>query len=143
MPKDVVLSTKTFILSHLVILIVSLSFFGGLYYILYQDKFQTLPQAYNPVTKEPTSFILEISSPDDDMLVNDASIVISGTTGPDTAVIITSAQNSSGLQSGRDGQFSKVFPLSEGPNIVTITAFDHEGNTKSITKSIYYSKEKI
>lgn len=143
MPRDFVLSTKTFIISHAVILSLGLLFFGGLYYILYEDQFRKPDQNYNPVTKEPQSFILEVKSPEDDTLTYDPTLIVSGKTGPDAAVIVTSGENDLGFQSGPDGQFSKVFNLSGGANIVEITAFDPQGNSKTITKSIYYEQEKI
>lgn len=122
----------------------ALVFFGGLYYILYQDKFKpsSLPD-YSPVTKEPVSLFLEIKSPEDDILVTDPSLIISGQTRPDSAVIISGNLTDVGMQADNDGQFSKVFPLAPGANIIEITAFDLEGNSKSITKSVYYSQEKI
>jgi hypothetical protein len=143
MPRDRVLSTKTFLISHLIILIAALAFFGGLYYFLYPEKFQNTLTEYNPVTKNSVSLFLEISTPEDDILVNDGSIVISGKTGPNTTIIILSLTNDTGLQSNDEGEFSKVFPLTEGANIIEITAFDLEGNSKTVVKSIYYSEEKI
>lgn len=143
LPKDVVLSTKTFIISHIAILLSGLIFFGGLYYILYQEKFQPLPVSYNPVTKEPVSLFLEVASPDDEVLVYEDNIVVSGKTGPDATVIISNQDSDAGLQASKEGQFSKVFQLSPGPNILEITVFDSEGNSKTVTRSIYYSVEKL
>ncbi len=150
MPKDTqslsfdkVLSTKTFILSHLTILILALAFFGGLYYILYPERFATSVAEYVPITKEPVSLFLEISSPEDDVLVTDGSLVISGKTGPDASVIISSQATDAALQANSNGEFSKVFTLSPGANIIEINVYDTEGNSKSITKSVFYSEEEI
>lgn len=143
LPKDVVLSTKTFVISHIVILTLGLIFFGGLYYILYQDKFQPALLNYIPVTREPVSLFLEVSSPEDEIMVTGDSLLISGKTGPDFTVIISDNDTEAGLQSGKDGGFSKVITLDEGANIVEITAFDTEGNKKTVTRAIYYSKEKL
>lgn len=143
MPKDIVLSNKTFVISHATILILALLFFAGLYYILYQDKFQPNFASYTPVTKEPVSLFLEVSNPEDDTLVYDDNIIISGKTSPDLAVIITTNNTQAGLQSGKDGEFSKVLSLSPGVNLIEVTAFDAEGNTKSVTKSVFYSENKL
>lgn len=143
MPKDKVLSTKTFIISHLVILMLALGFFAGLYYILYPERFKKAVMEYNPVTREPISLFLEITSPEDDILVNDGNLIISGKTGPEAAVVISSNQSDAGLQADKYGQFSKVFPLILGANIIEITSFDPEGNSKTVTKSVYYQEEKI
>lgn len=143
MPKDIVLSTKTFIVSHTIILLAALLFFAALYYILYQDKFQPTLYNYNPVTREPVSLFLEIANPEDEILVHEESLLISGKTGPEFAVIISGNNSDSGLVSGKDGQFSKIFNLTPGTNILEITSFDPEGNYKSVTRSIYYSEEKL
>lgn len=143
LPKDVVLSTKTFIISHIAILLSGLIFFGGLYYILYQEKFQPAQIDYNPVTKEPVSLFLEVSAPEDEILVYEDNIIISGKTCPDCTVIITSQNNDAGLQASKGGEFNKVFQLTPGANVVEITVFDPEGISKTVARSVYYSKEKI
>ena len=143
MPKDVVLSTKTFVISHLTILLLGLAFFGGLYYYLYPEKFQAAVTEYNPVTREPISLFLEISSPEDDILVSDPNLVISGKTGPDTSVVISNNVTDVGLQAEKDGRFSKVFPLTPGANIIVINAFDSEGNSKTATKTVYFTEEEL
>lgn len=142
-PQDFVLSTKAFVISHAIILLAGLLFFAGLYYILYQDKFSAQDLNYNPVTKEPVSLFLEISNPEDEALVYEDNILISGKTGSDLTVIISSNSNDAGLQSGKDGQFSKVLSLDKGVNIIEITAFDSEGNSKTVVKSVYFSEEEI
>ena len=143
LPKDVVLSTKTYIISHLAILASGLFFFGGLYYILYIDKFNPTLIEYNPVTKEPVSLFLEIANPEDEILVDKDNLVVSGKTGPELTVIISSPITDAGFQAGIDGQFSKVISLAPGANLIEITAFDNEGNSKTVTRTIYYSEEKI
>lgn len=143
MPRDVVLSTKTFIISHIAILLSALFFFAVLYYILYQDKFQPSFLQYYPVTREPVSLFLEIANPEDEILVYEDNLLVSGKTGPDATVIISTNESDSGLLSGKDGQFSKVLSLSRGANTIEITAYDSEGNSKTVTKSVYYSEEKI
>lgn len=143
MPKDKVLSTKAFIVSHLTLLILGLAFFGGLYFILYPERFVASPaNEYLPVTKDPVSLFLEITSPEDDILVNDGNLVISGKTSSDAAVIISSQTSDAALQSDNNGQFSKVFPLALGANIIEINAFDKEGNSKIVTKSVFYEEAK-
>lgn len=141
MPKDKVLSTKTFLLSHLTLLTIALIFFAGLYYILYPERFQPADPNYNPVTKEPVSLFLEITSPEDDILVSDGSLVVSGKTGPNSAVVISNNLEDVGLQSDKNGEFSRVFSLSPGANTLDISVYDTEGNSKSVTKQIYFEEK--
>jgi len=141
MPKDKVLSTKTFIFSHLTLLILSLAFFGGLYYILYPERFRGAVTEYLPVTKEPVSLFLEITSPEDDILVTDGNLIVSGKTRPDSAVIISNNITDAALQSNSSGEFSKVFSLAPGPNIIEINTFDPDGNSKTIIKSVFFEEK--
>ena len=94
---------------------------------------------YNPVSREPTSFDLEINSPDDNSLVFDSSVVISGKTSPDSAVLISNEDDNSAVQSDNEGNFAKVINLTPGANPITITAYDNQGDIKQIQRSIYYS----
>lgn len=143
LPQDFVLSTKAFIISHTIILLSALLFFGGLYYILYQDKFTATPLNYIPVTKKPVSLFLEVGTPEDEILVYEDNVLVTGRTGPDSPVIISTQTQDTGFQSGRDGQFSKIIELSEGPNDIKITAFDDEGNLKTVIKQVFYSEEEL
>lgn len=99
--------------------------------------------SYIPVSKEPTSFSLEINSPEDDLLSFDQNVVISGKTAPFATVIIVNGSFTTGFDAGSKGDFSKVFTLNEGPNSLYITAFDKTGTTKTVIKNIYYSKEAL
>jgi hypothetical protein len=143
MPKDVVLSTKTFIISHLTILIMALIYFAGLYYILYPERFKPAVIEYNAVTKEPVSLFLEITNPEDDIMVTDPNLIISGKTSPNASIIISNGENDAGLQSDKNGEFSKVFSLNPGANIIEIDTYDTDGNSKTVIKEVYYSKEEL
>lgn len=141
--KDREISFKTFLLSHLGILLAGLAFIG-FFYFLVGDRYDGLNvERYDPVTKEPSSFSLDINNLDDNLLTFDENIVISGKTDPNTTVLITSNETDLGLESDSKGNFTKVINLAEGPNLVTVTAFDSKGNVKTINRSVYYSKESL
>ncbi|MBI3486331.1 hypothetical protein HY025_05340 [Candidatus Daviesbacteria bacterium] len=141
---DKTLSPKTFIISHLLILLLSLNFLVGLYYILNKDQLSaSVFQNYRPVTIKPVSFSMDVTSPDDETLVFDKSIVISGKTSPKATVIISSDDSNLGLQANGSGEFSQVIELSKGLNNFTIAAFDEKGNTKQVTRTIFYSEDKL
>lgn len=138
------LSTKFFVLSQILILIVGLAFLAGIYYIVNIRGVTTdkLKQ-YNPVTTAPKSFNLEINNPDDAILVSDKSIVISGNTTPGSTVIVTQGSNNIGLEANSKGEFSTILNLTPGVNAINITAFDALGNTKSDSRTIYQSEDKL
>jgi hypothetical protein len=140
------LSGLAFSLSMLLILIVGLAFLGGLYYFLNikdQRPASSLSSSGNPLTAAPTTLILDLSEPDDGMLVFDKTLTISGTTLPNLSVLISSDSGDNVVVAKPNGSFSTDFPLTLGINNITITAFDKTGNQKQLTRTIYYNKDQI
>ncbi len=138
------LSTKQFVFSQLVILIAALVFLGGLYYILniqYQvnkDRFLA-----GPVTSLPKTLRVDLDSPDEDSLLFDSQVLVSGQTGPNLDVLITSDSSDIVVKSDVLGRFSANFSLTEGPNKIKVIVFDSTGDSRSGERNVYFSKEKI
>lgn len=138
------LSRNEFIISHILILILGLSFLFGLYYILNLQYPQNLkPFEKGPVTSAPRTLRLEVEQPDEDVLSFDSSVIVSGKTAPFSDILIFSDTQNLVLRSDLKGSFSTVFNLDEGVNLITVTVFDSSGDAKSDSRSVYYSKEKI
>ena len=140
------LSTKQFIFANLIILLLSLIFLGGLYYILniqYQKPNRPYSQGGGPVTTAPKSLRLELEQPDDDTLSFQSSIIISGKTAPAKEVLITKDSQDLVITSQKNGSFSTIIHLDEGVNTITVVVFDVTGEARSSEKTVYYSKEKI
>ena len=97
----------------------------------------------NPVTLEPISFNLDVTNPDDQSLLFNSRLLISGQTASNATVIINGDGNISEVDADKNGNFSQDLTLDEGLNQITVTAFNDEGNQKSITRQVYYSKEQI
>lgn len=139
------LTTREFIFSQILILTLGLIFLGTLYFVLYLDY----PNDSNvfsktaPVTKEPTTLMLELNMPDDDLLVFNKDIEISGRAAPNSYILVTGKSDDLVLKSTSDGSFSADFELSEGINEVKIIAFDQNGEQKILERAVYFSKEKI
>ncbi len=131
------------------ILLLGLLFLAALGLVVWknlpQNKQILLPtsSAYNPVTKIPVSFTLEITNPDDELLVFDKSIVVSGKTTPKTTVVINDDGELSTTEADSNGQFSKVIVLDTGVNKILIHGVDTQGNSKEDHRTVYYSEEKI
>lgn len=141
---DKKLTTKHFILSHILILIVSLTFLGALYFIL-NIQYQKPKSLFlnGPVTTAPKSLRLDLDQPDHDSLVFSPSIIVSGKTGPGNVVLISTETSDLVIKSKPDGSFSTVLNLDEGVNQVTATIFDSTGDFRSSERTVYFSKEKI
>ena len=138
------LSTKQFIVSLAFILILSLIFLGGLYYIL-NIQYQQPKNLFlrGPVTMTPKSLILNLDQPDDNLLTFQSSIIISGKTAPAVDILISTDLDDLVIKSKIDGSFSTILELREGVNIINVIVFDTNGNSKSTQRTVYFSKEKI
>lgn len=135
---------KHFILSQILILAVGLSFLAGLYYILnIQFQRPTQPFLNGPVTTAPKSLRLTLDNPDDDSLSFQNSIIVSGQTAPLKDVLIFTDSQNLIIESKKDGSFSTVLNLDEGENKITAVTFDTTGDSRSVERTVFYSKEKI
>lgn len=138
------LSTKTFVISQILILVVSLIFLGGLHYFLNMQNNNLKKYASRgPVTSTPVLLDLKVANPDDNLLTFNSPYQISGQTAPKAYVLISSQEKDQLVQAESDGAFAVSFPLTEGVNELTITSFDQKGEQRSLTRSVYYSREKL
>ncbi len=138
------LPSRNFILAMLIIVLFCSV---GIYY-LYQilnpinsNNFSLL--SAGPITSEPVSLTLNISSPDPDTLVFSPDLLIQGATLANSTVLISSDTSDATIQSSQKGNFSYTANLAEGANNFTIMVFDNAGNSKAEERTIYYSKEKL
>lgn len=138
------LSTKYFILSHILILTAGLIFLGGLYYIL-NIQYQKPKNLFlnGPVTSPLKNLILNLDQPSDNSLFFQSSIIISGKTSPLADVLISTDTDDLVIRSKPDGSFSTVLNLDEGVSKITVATFDATGDSRSVERTVYYSKEKI
>ncbi|MEK7617115.1 MAG: hypothetical protein AAB414_03600 [Patescibacteria group bacterium] len=138
------LTTKQFVISQVAIFIISLIFLGGLYYILNVQYSQPKNRfAQGPVTIPPKTLRIDLDQPEEDTLVFDGEIIISGKTGPNLEVLIITDSEDLVVKSKPDGKFSTILKLDEGPNKITTAVFDAAGDSRSVERNVYYSKEKI
>lgn len=139
------LSTKTFVFSQIVILTVGIAILLTINYFV-NVKGQTA-KLYSPtgapVTTEPATLSLNISSPDGDILTFNPSIIVSGETNPGSTVLISSDTQNLVLESKPDGAFSTTFNLDIGVNDITIAVFNKLGDVRTQNRTVYFSKEKI
>jgi hypothetical protein len=138
------LSTKQFIWSQIIILLLGLLFLGLLAY--YTNPKSSESNKYSltgPVTRAPSVLTLELNTPDDNSVIFSSSLLVSGKTQENIQVLISSSDLDLVTESKPDGNFSVTFPLAEGLNEIKIIAINKKGEQKEIDRIIYYSKEKI
>ncbi len=138
------LSTKQFIVSHFLILVVGLTFLFALFYILnIQYQKSSNPFLNGPVTTAPKTLRLDLDRPDDDTLSFQNSIIVSGQTAPFKEILIFTDSQDVVITSKKDGSFSTILTLDEGVNRIVAAVFDATGDSRSAERTVYYSKEKL
>lgn len=137
------ISTTSFIFAMLVILILGSAFFLALHFYLNPQQIPVTFQNYQPVTALPVSLTLDLSNPDDNLLVFDSSVLVSGKTVSGALILMTINDQNQLLTASPDGYFSKTVKLSPQVNQISISTFDNLGNYKSEQRTIYFSEEKL
>lgn len=138
------LSSKQFFVSQFLVFLFGFLFLAGLYYILnIQYQKSTRPFSMGPVTASPKTLRLDLDRPEDDSLVFQNSVIISGQTTPFREILIFTENSDLVITSKKDGSFSTILNLDEGVNRITASVFDTGGDTKIQERTVYYSKEKL
>jgi hypothetical protein len=110
------------------------------------QKEETLQNVVSKEEKSPTieeKLTLKILSPENNALVNEAKIKITGKTLPNINIVILSEENENILQSDEQGQFIQEITLASGTNEIKISAFDNNGAETNTTLDLVYSKSEI
>lgn len=98
----------------------------------------TKSTTYTIDTVPPT---LNVTSPADGLITNEASLTVAGTTNDSTSSPVVIAIVLNGADQGEvtvqsNGSFSKAVTLTEGDNTIVITATDAAGKTSSVTRTV-------
>jgi hypothetical protein len=106
------------------------------------------PVAGKKTTPEPTqipasSNLLVVDSPENESIVNNSKITISGKSSPKSAVIITTSQKTYSQNTKEDGLFSIDIDLESGANKINVSSIDSQDNQTNILLFITYSTAKI
>lgn len=139
------LSFTAFIFTQFLILVLSLIFLAALYHLLNKDFVPPSKDLkfYTPISSKVTSLTLEINQPDDNILVFDADLLISGKTLPNLKILITTNHQDLVIDSKKDGSFSTILELDEGVNYIEAYVFGSNGEERVDQRTVFYSKEKI
>ena len=108
-----------------------------------QYKVSDKPFAQGPVTGKPKSFALSLTQPEENALVFDKEITLSGQTGPNMEILVSTDSNNVVIKSKTDGTFTTLLTLTEGVNNIKVVVFDQTGDFREEERVIYYSKDKI
>lgn len=132
-----------FILFILLVGLVGSGYLATINHILNSNPFQTLTFSKGPLTSEPVSFNLNLTTPEDNSLIFEEDLLIQGTTSPGATIIVSFISDDLSTEANSSGNFSLTATLDEGVNEFTVTSFDTDGNSKSEVRTVYYSEERI
>lgn len=80
--------------------------------------------------------ILNVSSPEDNLVTNEAEITVVGTTSDVTSSPVTVTINGDTVAVEENGSFSKQITLEPGENTITVIAKDSAGKTTEVTRRV-------
>ena len=112
-----------------------------------QQQSDQSSQIENQTTPTPTPtaeiLSLNISSPQDNSIVDKDTLTIKGATLPRSVVVILFDKGEKILETDSDGQFSTDISLTGGENEITIKAYDKNGNDTEKKLTVVYSTAEI
>lgn len=134
------------ILSFIMVLIGLLV--AGIAFYLYQGT-KTIPASkLKPVSittpsPSPVSFstFLSVQNPTDESVLDNKILTVSGKTTPDATVVILTASDQKVIQPSNEGDFSTTITLSDGQNLIQISAISPDGQSATVQKTVTYSTE--
>ena len=102
----------------------------------------------NAATQKSTTFTvdtvapsLNVTSPTDGLVTNNASITVTGTTNdatssPVTVTVQLNSQDQGAVTVESNGSFSKAITLANGANVIVVTSTDQAGKSTSVTINV-------
>lgn len=133
------------LLSFSIVLILLLVVIAGFY--LYQSSRKIKPSEIKTITiNEPSptpasGLFLTIDSPQDESVVNQRTVKVSGKTLPNAKIVIVTQTDEEGAVATKDGTFSTDITLDQDENIIEISAFGSNGEVVKTKRVVSYSTE--
>ncbi len=133
------------LLSFSIVLILLLIVVGGFY--LYQSSKKIKPSEIKTITIDEPSptpvsgLFLTIDSPQDESVVNDRTVKVSGKTLPGAKIVIITPTDEEGAVAAKDGTFSTDITLDQDENIIEINAISSNGESVKTKRVVSYSTE--
>jgi len=89
-----------------------------------------------------TEFRITIDSPIAESIESQKEILVSGTTSPDTTVVVQNDISDAIVKTTEDGKYAGTLKLEEGKNDITVTGY-HDGLTMTQSVTVYYTPETL
>ncbi len=121
---------------------------AGVAFYFYQST-KVIPKSDTKAAKEPTptptpdvsGYILAIDKPKDEEVVSNKTITITGKTAADAVVVVSTETDEQIITPAQNGNFNTTQTISNGANIIQITAIFPDGGEKRVTRTVSFSSE--
>lgn len=131
------------ILSFVAILI-GLAVAGAAFFLYQNTTKKSQPEIVRKISPTPlpvSSFYLSITDPKDQSVASSKTIKISGKTSPTATVIVFTSGDQQVIQPTKLGDFNTTIQITEGLNLIKITAIEKDGETQTVERMVGYSTE--
>lgn len=106
-------------------------------------KFNASDNDGNAATQKSVTFkvdtvppTLNVTSPAEDLVTNNATVTVKGTTNDATSSPVTVKVNGTAVTVDASGNFSTTVTLTEGSNTITVVATDSAGKATTVTRKV-------
>lgn len=121
---------------------------AGVAFYLYQgtktipaSKLKTVTVVSPTPSASPSGVYLNIDSPQDESVVDNKVLTVSGKTIPGATVVILTSSSKQVVQPSQAGDFSTTINLDDGTNLLQVTSFGTDGLSTTVVKTVTYSTE--
>jgi hypothetical protein len=136
-----------------IIIAILIGLFLGLFitYGVYQARTSISPDSKksqnslstNSLDENGFSGELVLNSPADESITTEDSVTVSGTTLPESFVVVLVGNTETITSSDGSGNFSVSVDLEQGANIITVTVLDENGRSISVIRTITVSDDTL
>lgn len=99
--------------------------------------------ALTPAPDQQFSGELVLNSPEDEIIQNEATTSVSGTTLENSFVVVFVGNQETITSSDESGNFSVEVELNDGVNIITVVVIDENGRSISATRTLIVSDDSL
>jgi len=109
-----------------------------------EPETQKITDTKNPPTPTPDkNLFFSVETPRNEEVVSKKIISVAGKTTPDATIVVSSEIEDTVVKPAKNGNFTLTQTISNGANVIQITAIFPNGEEKSIYRTVTYSTEEF
>ena len=113
----------------------------GIYRAQKSIKDRSAEQTTEEAESQPdtTRHQLTITQPEDDSIVAEDEVTVSGITSKNATVAVVSSDDEAAIQADEFGNFSVTVEISSGANTISVVSYDENGNSSATELTVVFS----